>query len=279
MIKEAITYLQAQVAATGMFTKIWGLCELINKDGKTYPAFYKGAGNYEDVSHFDRNDGVVYFRKNGDVRVENVDSEFQTTSCGSNELKYVIPIRAVGIIRKTKLASDSPYAGEIFAEFLIAALQNTSGLGIVLTATSAKSAVTSYSTNGNAILQNEYRLPSINEMNLRYSYISVDFELTIIKDINCIDSYCTNTVTGCIELQNTCGGDDVVVNDTFTGSINSSNTVFTTTYGYTSGTLMIYYNGIRLRKTTDYTETTSRTFTLTFVPQTGDNLIVDYIRQ
>lgn len=70
---------------------------------------------------------------------------------------------------------------------------------------------------------------------------------------------------------------DMSIDDSYTGAIDGVNQDYTTAQDYQPGTLMIYYNGNRLRITTDYTETGSNTFHLTFVPQVGDSLIVDYI--
>ena len=66
-------------------------------------------------------------------------------------------------------------------------------------------------------------------------------------------------------------------NETPSGTINGSNTVFTTAGAYQAGTLRVYLNGVRA-KSADYTETTpaSGTFTMATAPTTGDLLRVDY---
>lgn len=66
------------------------------------------------------------------------------------------------------------------------------------------------------------------------------------------------------------------MNETPAGSVNSSNTVFTTAAAYKTGSLAVYLNGLRQKKTADYTETTSTTFTFTTAPTTGDSVCVDY---
>jgi len=65
-----------------------------------------------------------------------------------------------------------------------------------------------------------------------------------------------------------------VRNEIPSGSINGSNTVFTTAAAYTQ--LAVYLNGLRLKKTTHYSETTSTTFTLVDAPIVGDVVMVDY---
>lgn len=70
-------------------------------------------------------------------------------------------------------------------------------------------------------------------------------------------------------------GTNGTFNETPGGTINSSNTSFTTAASYTSGTLRVYLNGIRLAGA-DYSETGSTTFSMVTAPVTGDLLRVDY---
>jgi hypothetical protein len=64
--------------------------------------------------------------------------------------------------------------------------------------------------------------------------------------------------------------------ETPTGTVNGSNTVFTTSAAYKTGSLTVYINGLRQKKTTHWTETTSTTFTMNQAPATGDLVTVDY---
>lgn len=72
------------------------------------------------------------------------------------------------------------------------------------------------------------------------------------------------------------GGLVLVVNETPNGSINSSNTVYTTANFYVPGSLEVYLNGVHQKPTVDYTETNTNTFTMTNPPATGDLLIISY---
>lgn len=189
MIKEAVEYLQTQLTSTHLFTKVWGLCELINKDSKTYPAFYKGGGNYDDVSQFDRQDGTAYFRMLSDVTTDNVEPEFITTSCGAL-IEFNFSLRVVCVIKRDKLECDDAYGVHQFAQMIAKVIDTSSGLGTSLNAVSAKAIVKRYSTNGHEILKQEYQNPSINEFNFNFAYLSLDVDLIIIKDKNCIDAIC-----------------------------------------------------------------------------------------
>ena len=73
------------------------------------------------------------------------------------------------------------------------------------------------------------------------------------------------------------GGNTWTVNETPSGSINGINTVYTTAGTFQSGKLCVYYNGNR-QPPSYYTEAVGLNgFTLSFTPDTGDDLKVDYI--
>lgn len=73
-----------------------------------------------------------------------------------------------------------------------------------------------------------------------------------------------------------------VTGETPGGTINGTNTVFTTFYAFKPGTTHFYLNGVRLREGPgfDYLEGNNHQ-TLTFLtsaPMSGDILLVDYIK-
>lgn len=72
-------------------------------------------------------------------------------------------------------------------------------------------------------------------------------------------------------------GADMTEED-LTTYINGETTVFTVANTYEGGTLRVYWNGQRQVRGQTFTETTDTTFTTTFIPNTGDFLIVDYIQ-
>lgn len=75
------------------------------------------------------------------------------------------------------------------------------------------------------------------------------------------------------------GSNSNIVQETPTGSVNGSNTSFTTLMSkYVANTLQVYLNGVQQTKTTDYAETTpgSGIFTFVTAPVTGDAVRVGY---
>lgn len=69
-----------------------------------------------------------------------------------------------------------------------------------------------------------------------------------------------------------------VFNGGFTGAINDINDTYTISEAIKAGSLCVYYNGMRLRNGTDFTENSSTVFQLSFIPATGESLIIDYIK-
>ena len=61
------------------------------------------------------------------------------------------------------------------------------------------------------------------------------------------------------------------------GLVNSSNTVYTSANTYGAGQLAVFLNGVRQRRSIDYNETTSTSFTFLVAPVSGDSLSIDYI--
>ena len=59
--------------------------------------------------------------------------------------------------------------------------------------------------------------------------------------------------------------------------INGSRTEFTVPEQYKSGSIRVYFNGVRQEIGNTITESGLDSFTTTFTPQSGDSLSLDYI--
>lgn len=57
-----------------------------------------------------------------------------------------------------------------------------------------------------------------------------------------------------------------------------STTTFTVSSTYKSGTIEVYWNGLQ-QTTAEVTESSDTTFTTSFTPQSGDNLVAVYIEK
>lgn len=74
------------------------------------------------------------------------------------------------------------------------------------------------------------------------------------------------------------GTNSVITDETPTGLVNSSNTVYTAARAYVTGSLEVYIDGIKQRRGTDFTETTpgSGILTMTTAPITGQSIRINY---
>jgi hypothetical protein len=74
------------------------------------------------------------------------------------------------------------------------------------------------------------------------------------------------------------GGSDDMKKANVTSQINGERTSFTVPENYQSGSLRVYYNGVRQVVGEHFSEVNENTFNCNFTPQSGDFLTVDYIR-
>jgi hypothetical protein len=62
------------------------------------------------------------------------------------------------------------------------------------------------------------------------------------------------------------------------GTVNGVNKAFTTANAYRPNLLSVFLNGVRQRRTNDYTETSNNSFSFVAAPVSGDILSVDYMQ-
>lgn len=74
------------------------------------------------------------------------------------------------------------------------------------------------------------------------------------------------------------GSSSLTTDETPTGTVNGSNTSFTTAKPYVANTLQVYINGVKQKRGTHFSEVTptSGTFTISDAPLTGDDVMVEY---
>lgn len=70
------------------------------------------------------------------------------------------------------------------------------------------------------------------------------------------------------------GGDKLKTND-LSSQINGSNTDFTTSEAYESGSLSVFWNGLR-QSANEITELSSSSFRISTAPQSGGSVVVQY---
>jgi len=69
------------------------------------------------------------------------------------------------------------------------------------------------------------------------------------------------------------------IGEDLTSQIDGVRSIFTVSNLYMPNTLKVYLDGIRLRRTIDYSELSDNQFQLTVIPIIGQDLVCDYIRK
>lgn len=109
-----------------------------------------------------------------------------------------------------------------------------------------------------------------------------DFTITGANQITFVTAPATGTkltasyIIGSQTMIN--GSNSSILDETPAGTVNSSNTTFTTARAYIAGSLQVYINGVKQKRVTHFTETTpaSGIFTMGDAPLTGDDIMVNY---
>lgn len=178
-MKEAvITYLNGRLQETEYLSRILCLCEMVKQGEQTYPAQYKGKGQYAMVADFDKHDGTSYWVADGKETFRQNDTN--TTGCG---ILYdiSIPVKLIAVSRKVK-GTDDEYSSDRLGDSLISSLTlNNAALKVALKAKKVQVLVESKSTDRTQILSDQFQ--GI-EFKLPYTYSVVEIGLNILITTN-----------------------------------------------------------------------------------------------
>lgn len=113
-------------------------------------------------------------------------------------------------------------------------------------------------------------------------HLTDDFTITGANQITFVTAPATGTkltasyILGSQTMIN--GSSSLIQDETPTGTVNGTNTAFTTARPYIANTLEVFINGVKQKRGTHFTETTptSGTFTMGDAPLTGDDIMVNY---
>ena len=72
-------------------------------------------------------------------------------------------------------------------------------------------------------------------------------------------------------------GGSALSKENLSNQINGTRTQFTISEAIQSGSLRVYWNGVRQVESSTFNENTQTTFTTVFTPQSGETIVVEYI--
>lgn len=188
MLEAIIPYVNGKIEALEMFQKIHGLCELITKDGKTYPAEYCN-NEYKQVSDFDKFKGVVYHRLNGDIVTTELDEE-ETVSCDPFYSRE-FPMIGVFVINKKHLkgiGNDAYLEGKIAnAISNTIAGRSSKALIIELGADNVSIEINNLIIDRNKIFDSEYEGIE-NFFRYEFLYVAIEYSIIVTGANSCFNN-------------------------------------------------------------------------------------------
>lgn len=188
MIKASVEFINSKMAALNYMEKSFGLCEIITKGAKTFPAEYHSKGEYKQINNFDSYNGVSYLRKRGDITISEEENTLQACAILSS---VNIPLRLIIVVPRKKLDCDDNYSEDVIAQTIMRKLLTIGGdLKVTLKARKAKLQVDSYSTDSLSILNEEYGSYAKKDINYKYAYLALDISIIAIVTHDCLTQDC-----------------------------------------------------------------------------------------
>jgi len=182
-MKNSIQYLAERLIDYGLFEEVHDLAEIVVNKDKSYPAVYKGKGEYQRINGKDASLGIAYIRLNGDIT--DTESEEQFTSC-QQIVKRNLPLKLVAIVPRAKIDCDDNYSELLVLSDLkriIQGLKKSDHQAIRVELDSVSS-----STNGSDIMKEESDL--LKDVAPSYIYVSIKFNLIIHQNVICLPELC-----------------------------------------------------------------------------------------
>lgn len=189
MLNNIITYINGKIGELNMFKDIRGLCELIQVDGKSFPAEY--CNNEYKHLDFDFKGSLVYHRQTGQAGIGEADEE-QAISCDPF-LEKTYPMKTILYVKKDVFGSDNndAYVDSKIAENVLNAIytSNNRTLRNEISVDSISVNVTSVSTDREEIFNDEY--PNAEKMVIpyEYAYVSIEYDIVVTGQLSCFNSY------------------------------------------------------------------------------------------
>jgi hypothetical protein len=188
MIKATIDYINGKLAALNYFEKSFGLCEIIVKGDKTFPAEYLNGGEYKQINNFDKYNGVSYIRKRGDISISDAENTLEACGILSN---VNIPLKLVIVVPRKKLDCDNNYSEDVIAQTIMRTLLTKDpAFKVALNARQARIQIDSYNTDSIGILSEEYSNYSKKDINYKYAYLSLDLSISALVTHDCLTQDC-----------------------------------------------------------------------------------------
>jgi hypothetical protein len=183
MLEVIINDINTKINALGKFSKVYGLCEIINKENTSFPAEWCN-NDYKQVSDFDKHNGVVYHRLTGSISIN--EQEDQSADGCDIYTTRTYPLKTVICVKKDLYNNNDAYVEQRVAENIQATIQevNNKSLRQALSADEILVSVSSVNVLRDSVFSSEYKGVAM-FIKYEYAYLSIDYEVTISGDLSC----------------------------------------------------------------------------------------------
>lgn len=202
MIESVIAYINNRLTLLDYFSDVKGLCEIIEGEDSSFPAYYQSNGQYlhiDNITNYET--GIAYHRKTGDVITEEGEGE-AVTGCDVF-IRKTYPLRTVIFVSKDVLGTNNNDA--YIKSKLISNIENIlytvndKTLSQALKADSVSIRVKSSSDNPYSIFSQEFSGIDF-AIPFEYALIAIDYDIIIEATESCFENYtCEGT-----EIPNFC---------------------------------------------------------------------------
>jgi len=192
ILQTALCNLKDELMESGYFNRFYEYAEMLQKGTEAYPQVYLGNGQYKAIYDFDVN-GTGYIRKTGSAYSDHVtDYDKRVTSCNDTNplIDLAIPLRLVAAVPKSKLDDNSFSDDKLVFDLMgyISKKQPSISNGSEVVST-VHGKVSAYQTDRTRVFSDE--VTGIEKLiDLKLSFISIDFTLTFRASLNCIQTNC-----------------------------------------------------------------------------------------
>lgn len=176
MISEVITAINTQIQALNLYKNTYGICELIIRDGITFPAEFCN----KEYKNLDIENTCVYHRVTGAVSISYLEDEDDSVLSDYEVRTY--PLRLVSITNKNVLSSEKIQQNLLNLLSIKNNKTLAKNLGIEVVGIKANSSNTLRN-----VWNDEYN--GTKELNHNYTICVVDYEITLQGQNKCFLNY------------------------------------------------------------------------------------------
>lgn len=201
ILSTTITQLNLLIAETGLFSKLYGLCQLErDSTGKATQKIieYQSNGQGNPITDYDSENGTLAWLMRSAIGITVAPAINKVTS-NDEVITITFPLRAIAVVSKEQLACDNSTAADQIAQTLIKKLQGQNvAIKSLIKARSFRVESASYTTNVKEVAKN-----------YNWATLQMDFNVVIITSKECLPDVCgTSSTSPCafsIDLINSDG--------------------------------------------------------------------------